>query len=90
MKVIVSLFVEIKRIPGTFHVFHYVGDRHATDWFRMPINFIDAVKVLEVNKFDNIKTITAEEIVLNNCECWVIIWFTSENEFVRTAEYRLT
>jgi hypothetical protein len=90
MKTIISLFVEFPRTPGGYQVFHYKTDKIAINWCKLPINFIDAVKVLEANKCENIKTITAEEIAINNVEFWVVIFFSPDHEFQRVNEYKLT
>ncbi len=90
MKSIISLFVEIKRNPGQYESFHYSSRRSSSNWFKLPLNFVNAIKVVEANGCNNIKNVTAEEIALNDCESWVIVRFDSEGDFVKAVEYRLS
>lgn len=89
MKYLVSLLAENSRMPNTFHVQHYAGENSPTNWFKLPINFVNAVQVLEVNKFEHLKNVTAEEISICQPTTWMIIFFDSENEFLMSLEYKL-
>lgn len=91
MKSAVSLFVEITLMPGSYHTFHYVGERNPVNWFRLPLNFSDAVKACEANGSRLVKNITLDEISINNFEILTFVFFNPEHEFVRSHSlfYRL-
>ena len=82
MKSAVSLFVEIKRMPKSYQVFHYIGDRNPDNWFRMPLEFSEAVKVCEQAGFQPVKNLTVEEIVINHFEKFIFVFFDSEHTFL--------
>jgi hypothetical protein len=75
--------VESPRMPETYQVFHSVGEKNPSNWFRLPIDFTTAVTVIETNGYQSSKNLTAEEIAINNTEAWTIVFFDSEHKFQR-------
>lgn len=81
MKYLITLMVETSMVPESYKAIHYTGDRSPENWFKLPMNFVNAVQVAEVNKFKRYDNITAEEIGINHMGAWAIVFFTPDHEY---------
>jgi hypothetical protein len=84
----ILLMSETGRGMNVYTSLHYIGERSPVQWFKLPIGWVDAVKLVEVNGYHSIDYITPQEMILNGINSLTIVLFDSENNFQKVVSYK--